>query len=173
MFRFVLPANAAGQAAYARHYASSRTAALAYQMLGAIDSKASALLRYDGIALAILALIVLSPGTAEDGRGAALVPAQIALTLFALSAFICQLVVWLRWLTPEEMAAMAEAEAQDDADGGSASPGGAAAAAPPAAAEAFRMVNLRTNGYRLAWLLSFAATFPLILVLFQLLSASG
>ncbi|MEM1313650.1 MAG: hypothetical protein AAGI51_03795 [Pseudomonadota bacterium] len=152
-----LPGALSAQQAYATAYAAGPLPALVYLMLNALDSKASAMLRYDGIALAILALLTLGEGA--GGLGAATAPALIALACFGAAAVACQILIWLRWLSPQEAAAMT-AEAPDEAQ-------------RRLGAQAAAAVNVRSRIYRVAWILSFAGTAPLIYTLFLALRGGG
>lgn len=123
-----------------------------YSHLNILDSKASALLRYNGIILAIVALFLfrpdpLSPDVAWQIALAALsLPTFVA---FAFSAFLCLRVVGLFWY--ENFEDSAEAERARLSDG-------------------FSIINWRTKWYRRAWKASTVGTLLFALLLFVILA---
>ncbi|MFD2183382.1 hypothetical protein [Rhodoplanes azumiensis] len=125
-----------------------------YRLLGILDTKASALMRYNGVILAV-ATLMIRPGPVPPAAPPPYIQPIIYLTLFSI--LLCLFVVGVFWRFLDFVDPHAAAEAQIDHE----------------LDMIRRVLVLREGFYQLAWLLSAAVSVLLVMSLPHLVKAAG
>jgi hypothetical protein len=128
-----------------------------YEHLSVIDSKASVLLRFDSLLLAILTVLVFAskPGTSMTAAHVAtrleqlmVVMGWIAVLTLMVSMILSLTVVWLHWFTLNDITKLNN-EPPD----------------PTVLTEKFNLVGVRTSRYQLSWIFALLAGIQVPLLL--------
>lgn len=127
------------------HHANHRSFAQQdhlYSNLSIVDGKAQALLSFNSFLLAIVGIYF---GTIQSIRDEIwlLIPFLVTVLASGTSCLLCLDVVWVHWLTAEDMQTIVDAEEEGDTSDGF--------------IELLLLRDERTRTYRLAWLTSFAS----------------
>lgn len=146
-----LPENLKDQLAYVDLFREYPEAKLIYDLLGVIDSKSSALFEYNGILIAILAIVFF--GNTSDFGWPEVILVIVAFLFLSASTVICLLVVRLYWF--DYQALCHDTENISDVK---------TIRKERVTGEGIRVASWRTKRYWLAWNFSFVGT--LIFVVF-------